>query len=126
MPEHSAYVLSNLSNLYFHYGDVNTAIKYTKEGLALCDLLSPSERAYNLIYKYSSLINYYETTEQLDSSFHYLKKGESIIESLDSFPLSSRDITLSFTYHSSCINYYLNHNDIANAKLAFNQITTNP
>ena len=123
-PEGRVYPLSNLSNIYSVYGDIETSIKYTKEGLELSQLLSPIEKTYNALYKCSDLIFQYDELEKSDSAFYYLQQGEKAITT-DSIPETARFQGVLFNFHQACIIHFLKKGDAKNAKKYHDKILKN-
>ncbi len=125
-PDEVTYPLSNISYIYSYHQDFEQAIKFSKEGLKRSQSLCSMDRAYNVIFNCSDLVELYISIDQLDSSQYYIDIGAREVNNFDTVQLDDRFTQVFFNFYQTGVSYYLKVKDYDNARRLFNKALKSP
>ena len=121
-PSRVTYPIGNLSNVYYLIGDIENAIRYTKEAVQYSKQMEGEELYYNYGYDCSKLGDWYDELNESDSSTYYLQKSMSLVSNLDTSNINHKNL---FTMvNEQAYKYHLKRNNIKNAKKYLDKVIT--
>ena len=105
-PNYAAYPLGNISEVYERLGDIENAIKFTRETIPYSKGLEGEEFHYNYGYDCFKLSQWFEKLNKRDSADHYLAQSLFHTDQLDKDFVPNQEIL--FDLHRKTTELYLN------------------